>query len=685
METTLRHLSRHESAGLDPTSNDELLRVALERFKQTAEYESAERVSQLEALRFRTGDHSVAAMRGAGGEAYPAPTMTVDRQSAFLKQVVNSYRRAPLSIRVRPKSGGATKQIADVLEGKIREIEQESEAEQAYAVALDQAAGQGTGYIRLVTEWVDDYSFEQTLRILPVYSRFSVYVDPASTHPAGLDMNFCFIVEKITRDTFMSKYRLQPPSSSQWQGTGDDAWFDGDFVQISDYYYRTWEEVELVQFPNGTVIPAKDIGDIDPTWPKRTAQIPTIYCAKLCGSAVLSKSRWLGRYCPLILVEGTRLDVDGQTIRTGIIQQTLTSQLAYDYAFCAEMEALALAPKAPYIAAAEQIAEYKEYWDRANDPYRPYLPYKPIQGIPPPQRQSVEPAIQALTLARQQAAEDMRAVLGMYAPSMGEPGQERSGTAIRSQKIEGDQSTFHFPANLAWSIRAVGLQIVDILPKLYSRPTTLRQVGKDGAVTMTPVNQMDAADEQEQRLLSRGSYDVAVDSGPAYSTQREMAAERLGELGRVLPQEMLPLVADLWVAQLDIPYAEEISARLKTVVPPEALDATKDKNPQTAIAALQNQIQQATQALQAMQQQLQQSQQTEQVATQQLALAEKAIADMKVKLDNKSQELQFDTQKAQIDFDLQKQANALKELELHLKYGQQAQQNGVPAGAAEEY
>ena len=76
-------------------------------------------------------------------------------------------------------------------------------------------------------------------------------------------------------------------------------------------------------------------------------------------------------------------------------------------------------PKRPYIAAAEQIAEYKEYWDRANDPYRPYLPYKPIQGIPPPQRQSVEPAIKRLTLARQQAAEDMRAVLGMYAPSHG--------------------------------------------------------------------------------------------------------------------------------------------------------------------------------------------------------------------------------------------------------------------------
>ena len=163
---------------------------------------------------------------------------------------------------------------------------------------------------------------------------------------------------------------------------------------------------------------------------------------------------------------------------------------------------------------------------------------------------------------------------------------------------------------------------------------------------MTPVNQMDAPQEEEQRLLSRGSYDVAVDSGPAYSTQREMAAERLGELGRVLPQEMLPLVADLWVAQLDIPYAEEISARLKTVVPPEALDATKDKNPQTAIAALQNQLQQLTQQAQQAAQALQQSQQTEQVATQQVKLLEQQVATMQARMADKTQENQIDVCKS---------------------------------------
>ena len=143
-------------------------------------------------------------------------------------------------------------------------------------------------------------------------------------------------------------------------------------------------------------------------------------------------------------------------------------------------------------------------------------------------------------------------------------------------------------------------------------------------------------------------------------------------------------MADLWVAQLDIPYAEEISARLKTVVPPEALDATKDKNPQTAIAALQNQIQQATQALQAMQQQLQQSQQTEQVATQQVKLLEQQVATMQARMADKTQENQIDVQKSQWQYEIDRQKNELTLMELQLKYSQQAQMPTANGTAAAE-
>jgi hypothetical protein len=91
---------------------------------------------------------------------------------------------------------------------------------------------------------------------------------------------------------------------------------------------------------------------------------------------------------------------------------------------------------------------------------------------------------------------------------------------------------------------------------------------------------------------------------------------------------------------------------------------------------MQSQLQEATQALQVLQQQLGESKQTETVATQQVALLEKALADMKIKLDNKAQELEVDAQKAQWQFQVDQEKNAIDWRELELKYAL-----GQPNGA----
>ena len=83
-------------------------------------------------------------------------------------------------------------------------------ADIAYFVALDQACGQGLGYFRLVTEYEDARSFQQDLRIKPLYNRFAVYVDPASVHPAGLDMEWAFIIERMATSRFKQYYEVSP-------------------------------------------------------------------------------------------------------------------------------------------------------------------------------------------------------------------------------------------------------------------------------------------------------------------------------------------------------------------------------------------------------------------------------------------------------------------------------------------
>ena len=77
-----------------------------------------------------------------------------------------------------------------------------------------------------------------------------------------------------------------------------------------------------------------------------------------------------------------------------------------------------------------------------------------------------------------------------------------------------------------------------------------------------------------------------------------------------------------------------------------------------------------------MQQQLEQSKQTETVATQQVQLLEQALADAKVRFDNKTQELQLDAQKSQWQYQIDQEKNAIDWRELELKYSL-----GQPNGA----
>lgn len=672
-DTTLSPLTRTERRRLDPRADRDLIAQARERFAWCEEAEQDDREQQLSALKFRAGEHWPPGMMAARGEGQPARlALVLDRLNPYLQQVINAYRRSPLSMRVRPKGGGATKQVAELIEGHLRDIEQQSEADLAYVAALDQACGQGLGYFRLVSEYEDDRSFQQCLRVKPLYNRFAVYVDPASVHPAGLDMEFAFIVDRMSTSRFMQFYEISPQELALCCGPEDHTWRTPAEVLIAEYYYKTYKRETLVQLPDETVLPADGLEDLDPTWPTRETRTPTVHWVKMAGNAVLERTTWLGKYIPVIRCEGQRLDINGRAQRTGMVQAGRDAQMSTDFYATAEAEAIAAAPKAPYIVYAKQISGYERLWNQANDATMPYLLLNAevVQGqlLPPPRREAVEPPIQAISQAKLMAQQDLQATLGMYPAAVGEPSNEKSGVAIQERKIESDATNYGYSANLAWSIRALGIQCVDLLPKLYSGPTQLRQVSPDGTTKTTPVNQpyTDQQGQPQQHLLAQGQYDVVISTGPTYETSRMQVSEKLGSMIAAVPQTA-PYALDKWAASLDFAGSDELAQRFKTLVPPEALAASEQADPQTQLVQLQNTLKQAATQLQGLQQQLQQSQQTEQVATQQVALLERQVADMKVKLDAATQSNEVDMAKARLDYDVAKQKNAIEEQKVYIE------------------
>src|SRR5262245_8231833 len=141
---TLRPLTAQQRTALDPRSDADVLAEARARFTFASEQEEAERAQQYEAMRFAAGEHWPAWMLQQ--RALPRqeqPSLGIDRTTPHESQILNAHRRNPLGIRVRPKSGGATQQVATIFEGTCRDIEADSQAEIGYTNALDQAISTG--------------------------------------------------------------------------------------------------------------------------------------------------------------------------------------------------------------------------------------------------------------------------------------------------------------------------------------------------------------------------------------------------------------------------------------------------------------------------------------------------------------------------------------------------------------
>jgi polyhydroxyalkanoate synthesis regulator phasin len=104
-------------------------------------------------------------------------------------------------------------------------------------------------------------------------------------------------------------------------------------------------------------------------------------------------------------------------------------------------------------------------------------------------------------------------------------------------------------------------------------------------------------------MLEAGKYDVAVDIGPGYATQRKEAAESMIEILKAFPQAA-QVMGDLLAKNFDWPEADEISKRLKLLLPVEVL---QDENPAFRQAMMQKeqQIAALTQQSQALMTELQ--------------------------------------------------------------------------------
>lgn len=618
--------TKKEKPDKEEDDADILARVR-KRFKLCVAFEAENRKAALEDLKFKAGDQwpaDVAAQRNTDRR----PCLTVNKIPTFIHQVTNDQRQNRPAINISPVGDKGDVESAKMFRGLIRFIERDCSADIAYDTAFDNAVSNGFGYFRLMTEFMSPDSFGQTIVTKRVRNPFTVYLDPDHQEPDGADSLYGFVTERVTREEFKENWPKADPMPFTELSIGDTYkdWIDSDTIRIAEYFEIKHTTKRLVELENGWTgyfdelsdKIQKDIGTKRMLVKReRDTQVPTVLWYKVTAKDVLERNDWLGKWIPIIPVIGNEIDVEGKVKLSGLIRDAKDAQRIYNFGVTAEIELVALAPKAPWVVEEGQIEGHEQEWKRANTTNFPYLSYKgtSVSGkpAPPPQRQAMVGSPVGWIALKQAAAGDMMATTGIrFDPQQTVQNVNDSGRAIRELRRSGDIGAFHYVDNLARSLKLAGKMYLDLIPKIFDEKqitTILREDDSEDRVMIDPDMEVaykevpDPANQNKKLKMwnpTIGKYSCTVTIGPSYATKRIEAAESMMAFAKALPNTA-QLISDLIAKNQDWPGAEEMAARLAKAVPAQLLTPDqKDISPQVQ-AVIQNMeanIKQLTQQLQ---------------------------------------------------------------------------------------
>lgn len=601
LDASLPTQAPNELTPLDP---DRAIFVeAKDRFERVQKWESTARNRWLEDLKFSEGDslnsyqwpNAIRMERTTDDR----PCLTINKTRQHNLHIINDAKQNKPSIKVRATGNGATVQSAKVLNAIMRHIEYVSNAQIAYDTAVGFAVRAGKGWLRIVTDWEDAESFQQVPRIARVIDPLTVYVDPDAKEADKSDARWGFVFDDLPREEFDKLYPdFKGQASAQ---VIDDAtgWIRDDTVRIAEYYRKVEKDDKIFQlktaqgtqtFYESELAQAPALLEhikADPTVRFRATKREVIEWYLLIGSKVVQRNIWPGRYVPLIPVVGEETVIQGEYDCKGHTRALLDPQRMYNYMSSVAVEYSAVQTKTPWVAPAEAIEGYEVDWANANRVNKSLLAYNALSEdgqteIPAPQRIPPPVAMPAALEGMNVASNEMMFASGQYQADMGQQGNERSAKAINERQRSAANATYHFVDNLAIAVRAVGRQLIDLIPKLYTSETILSILAEDGTsmeVRIDPTLQQAAQLQQQnaaqaiQAILFNpnvGKYDVQADVGPSWGTKRE---ETFNALSLILTQapQLTALIGDLLLQSSDFDLAQEAAERLRRMVPQQAM------------------------------------------------------------------------------------------------------------------
>jgi hypothetical protein len=583
-----------------PKDHEELLRLAAERFKTASTADQKERLEADEDVRFAINDDGCqwpAETRAEREHDYPPrPCLSLNKIPEKIDVVDGEFKGLKPSVKVRAIDSQADPKIADVIAGIIRHIEYNSQARTSYNTAYTSVLYSGRGAWRIDIEDDEDDPFVRSIRINRIPNALSVYWDQESKKQDKSDSRYVFVTDTISKKQFEVDYPdinvNDWPSDDIW-----DTWHTEETVRIAEYWWReqrlqTYYKIKREVNGLPMTLTVKEPKPLDEIVEEKKVKRPKIKWCKMVANQVIDGpyDDWPSRFIPIVLCFGKTVNVRGQDKSRGMVRFARTPQQMYNYWSSSITEQIALAPKSPYLVTAAMIGPYRKQWDEAHVRNFPYLLHDVDPDSPSlsPRREPPPAMSSAVAHELQRMDHDIMSAMGIYEASLGQEAPERSGRAILARQKQGNIASAPYTENFHMALTYSTRILIDLIPYVYDTERIIRIVGSDDVDMAIPINARPNAPmlvdmpKPDMKYVSGpregvteylndltvGKYDVVVDIGPSYTTQRQEALEQLMELVQAAPQ-LAQVAIDIIIENMDLPQSEKLLERARKMVPLE--------------------------------------------------------------------------------------------------------------------
>jgi hypothetical protein len=561
-----------------------------------------------------------------GGEDNMA-CLTINNTRIHNDLIINQLSKNNYGVKIRPTGGKATYESAKVMQSIIRRIEDISRFGAVKRTITEQQVDGGLSYCIIETAYTSNRTRNQDIYLKASRDPTGVYLDPWIRQTDGSDANFGFIFERMPRKEFDRKY-------PKWKGKVGAAPIDAAFANwISDKeiilakYFRkkqTPDKYIWYKQPDGDEVEklaseiaeesGKEIYDALMLDIKngviegglRPVFNDEVEWFMIAGDTIIDRGDWAGKYIPICRCVGRELVVDATLDIKGHTRPLIDAQRMLNYNASMSVEIVALQPKSPFLAPAESI-EGQEQYKTLNINGFPVILYNGVSDdgvkLDAPQRLNPPTPSEAHEKGQQTAERQMMMISGQWQQTTGQQDQPfaQSGKALQEGQQQGETATYHFPEHQSDMLRFIGVQLLDLIPKIYDTERTLHIMDEKNEKRWIKIdpNQVNAVqklaevkeDEEAIQLAfnpSVGEYECVSDPGPDFATQRQEARSALGTI-LANNKELGGVVGDLLFKYMDVPGAEEVRERLE-----REIKATKPylfgDSPDPQVAQLQQQI-----------------------------------------------------------------------------------------------